>query len=129
SLPVGSRVVRGPRGADTRTIGSGNNGAANVRRPFGPKYGLPVPVLDTAQGFSPAHAANLVSGHRCGVLAGGAAMHGHRAPRFPGRHRALPPGRRVLPTQPASASLPRSARAPSAGVVRRGTLSVSQTEP
>ncbi len=82
SLPFGYWVVRGFKGVDIRTVGSGNIGATNVWRTFGPKYGLPVALLDTAKGFAPALAATLVSGHLWGVLAGAAAMLGHWRPLF-----------------------------------------------
>ncbi len=80
SLPFGYWVVRGFKGVDIRTVGSGNIGATNVWRTFGPKYGLPVALLDTAKGFAPALAATLISGHLWGVLAGAAAMAGHWRP-------------------------------------------------
>ena len=82
SLPFGYWVVRGFKGVDIRSVGSGNIGATNVWRTFGPKYGLPVALLDTAKGFAPALAATLVSGHLWGVLAGAAAMLGHWRPLF-----------------------------------------------
>jgi len=73
--------------ADIRTMGSGNIGGTNVWRVYGPWYGVPVVVLDTAKGFAPALVATLVDGHLAGVLAGGAAMLGHWRPLFMGFRR------------------------------------------
>jgi glycerol-3-phosphate acyltransferase PlsY len=80
SLTWGYWLVRVFRGEDVRTKGSGNVGATNVLRVYGPKLGLPAALLDTAKGFAPAFAATLVLGHGSGVLAGAAAMLGHWRP-------------------------------------------------
>jgi glycerol-3-phosphate acyltransferase PlsY len=82
SLTWGYWLVRIFRGEDIRTKGSGNVGATNVWRVYGPKLGLPAALLDTAKGFAPAFAATVVVGHGSGVLAGAAAMLGHWRPVF-----------------------------------------------
>jgi glycerol-3-phosphate acyltransferase PlsY len=87
SLTWGYWLVRIFRGEDVRTKGSGNIGATNVWRVYGPRLGLPAMVLDTAKGFAPAFAATLVVGHGTGVLAGAAAMLGHWRPLFLGFRR------------------------------------------
>jgi len=79
--------VRIFRGEDIRTKGSGNVGATNVWRVYGPRLGLPAVVLDTAKGFGPAFAATVAVGHGSGVLAGAAAMLGHWRPLFLGFRR------------------------------------------
>ena len=84
SLTWGYWLVRMLRGEDVRTKGSGNVGATNVWRVYGPRLGLPAALLDTAKGFAPALAATMVVGHGSGVLAGAAAMLGHWRPLFLG---------------------------------------------
>lgn len=84
SLTFGYWLVRIFRGEDVRTKGSGNVGATNVWRVYGPKLGLPAALLDTAKGFAPALAATVAVGHGAGVLAGAAAMLGHARPIFLG---------------------------------------------
>ena len=84
SLTFGYWLVRIFRGEDIRTKGSGNVGATNVWRVYGPQLGLPAAVLDVAKGFVPAFAATVVVGHGAGVLAGAAAMLGHWRPIFLG---------------------------------------------
>jgi acyl phosphate:glycerol-3-phosphate acyltransferase len=87
SLTWGYWLVRIFRGEDIRTKGSGNVGATNVWRVYGPRLGLPAALLDTAKGFAPAFAATVVVGHGAGVLAGAAAMLGHWRPIFLGFRR------------------------------------------
>jgi glycerol-3-phosphate acyltransferase PlsY len=83
-MPFGYWVVRWTKGVDIRAVGSGNIGATNVWRTFGPRYGLPVIALDVAKGLVPALVATLAVGHVAGALAGGAAMLGHWRPLFLG---------------------------------------------
>jgi len=87
SLTWGLWLVWIFRGEDVRTKGSGNIGATNVWRVYGPTLGLPAMLLDTAKGFVPAFAATIVVGYGAGVLAGAAAMLGHWRPLFLGFRR------------------------------------------
>ncbi|HEX6491293.1 MAG TPA: glycerol-3-phosphate 1-O-acyltransferase PlsY [Gaiellaceae bacterium] len=82
SLPFGYWLVRALRNVDIRTVGSGNIGATNVWRTFGPSLGVPVVLLDTLKGFAPALVGTLLAGPLWGVLAGAAAMLGHSRPLF-----------------------------------------------
>jgi glycerol-3-phosphate acyltransferase PlsY len=84
SLPFGYWVVRATRGDDIRRHGSGNIGATNVWRAFGPRLGVAVALLDVAKGFVPALVATLAAGHLVGALTGAAAMLGHWRPLFLG---------------------------------------------
>ena len=61
SLTFGYWLVRIFRGEDIRTKGSGNVGATNVWRVYGPQLGLPAAVLDVAKGFVPAFAATVAT--------------------------------------------------------------------
>src|SRR5712691_10092315 len=81
-MPFGYWVVRLTKGVDIRTVGSGNIGATNVWRTFGPRYGILIVLLDVAKGFGPALVATLMAGHLAGALAGSAAMLGHWRPLF-----------------------------------------------
>ena len=85
SLPFRYWVVRWTEGRRHPTVGSGNIGATNVWRTFGPRYGIPVILLDVAERVR----AQLSSRrsrrvHVAGALAGGAAMLGHWRPLFLG---------------------------------------------
>lgn len=71
-------------GIDIRTHGSGNTGATNVWRALGPRWGVPVLVLDMLKGFVPAMVGAQLYGDGTGVLAGGAAILGHAFPVFLG---------------------------------------------
>jgi len=82
SLPFGYWLVRWFRGADIRKVGSGNIGATNVWRTYGPRLGIAVMLLDTVKGFVPAFVATLWVGSLWGVVAGAAAMLGHSRPVF-----------------------------------------------
>ena len=82
SIPAGYWLVRVTKGADIRTVGSGNVGATNVWRTYGRNYGLPVMLFDVAKGLIPALVATLTVSHLAGVLAGAAAMVGHARPLF-----------------------------------------------
>jgi len=82
SAPFGYWVVRVFRGEDVRTKGSGNIGATNVWRVYGPWLGVPVILLDVAKGFVPAFVGLKLSGELTGVLAGAAAMAGHWRPLY-----------------------------------------------
>jgi glycerol-3-phosphate acyltransferase PlsY len=67
---------------DIRKHGSGNIGATNVWRSFGPGLGAPVILLDVAKGFVPTLIATQLEGALVGALVGGAAMLGHWRPLF-----------------------------------------------
>ena len=84
SLPFGYWVPRLVRGEDIRTKGSGNVGASNVFRVYGPSLGLPVALLDIAKGFAAASLGLWLGGALVGVLAAAAAMAGHARPVFLG---------------------------------------------
>jgi acyl phosphate:glycerol-3-phosphate acyltransferase len=82
SLPFGYWLVLLVRRDDIRKYGSGNIGATNVWRSFGPGLGAPVIVLDIAKGFVPTLVAVQLEGALVGALVGGAAMLGHWRPVF-----------------------------------------------
>jgi glycerol-3-phosphate acyltransferase PlsY len=82
SIPFGYVLPRLVRGDDVRRHGSGNVGASNVWRVYGPSLGVPVALLDVAKGLVPALVGLEVGGDWVGVLAGAAAMVGHARPVF-----------------------------------------------
>ena len=82
SIPFGYVLPRLLRGEDVRRHGSGNVGASNVWRAYGPSLGVPVALLDVAKGLVPALVGLRVGGDWVGVLAGAAAMVGHARPVF-----------------------------------------------
>jgi glycerol-3-phosphate acyltransferase PlsY len=84
SIPFGYVIPRLLRGEDVRARGSGNVGASNVWRVYGPSLGVPVALFDVAKGFVPALVGLEVGGDWVGVLAGVSAMVGHARPIFLG---------------------------------------------
>jgi acyl phosphate:glycerol-3-phosphate acyltransferase len=84
SCPWGYWLVRLVKHQDIRTVGSGNIGATNVWRTYGPQLGVPVVLLDVLKGFVPAFiGVHYVSPpHIAGIAAGAAAMLGHWRPLF-----------------------------------------------
>jgi acyl phosphate:glycerol-3-phosphate acyltransferase len=84
SIPFGYVLPRLLRGDDIRRHGSGNVGATNVWRVYGPSLGLPVAVLDVLKGLVPAALGLWLGGDWVGVLAGAAAMLGHARPVYLG---------------------------------------------
>ena len=84
SIPFGYVLPRLVRGDDVRRHGSGNVGASNVWRVYGPSLGIPVALLDAAKGFVPAFVGLEIGGDWVGVLAGVAAMVGHARPVYLG---------------------------------------------
>ena len=82
SVTFGYWLIRIFKHEDVRKRGSGNVGATNVWRTYGPWYGVPVVVLDTAKGFVPAFVFAHTVSPLAGVLAGAGAMLGHARPIF-----------------------------------------------
>jgi acyl phosphate:glycerol-3-phosphate acyltransferase len=84
SCPWGYWLVRLVKHEDIRKVGSGNIGATNVWRTYGPQLGVPVVLLDVLKGFIPAFVGvHYVSPpHLAGIAAGAAAMLGHWRPLF-----------------------------------------------
>ena len=84
-VPFALLLVRWFAGVDVRTLGSGNVGATNASRAFGPKARLPIfaliYVLDGAKGFVPAFfGPELVDGPgNAAVWLGACAVLGHCA--------------------------------------------------
>lgn len=79
ATPTSYWMGRAFHGLDLREHGSGNLGATNVFRILGPKWALPVVVVDVAKGFVPVwFFASLVGEDLTWTLAfGGAAIVGH----------------------------------------------------
>jgi acyl phosphate:glycerol-3-phosphate acyltransferase len=84
SMPWGYWLPRLVSGANIRTVGSGNTGAANVWRTQGFKLGLSVALLDVAKGFAAALLGLWLGNELIGLLAGIAALIGHWRPLFMG---------------------------------------------
>src|ERR671930_484607 len=82
SMPWGYWLPRLVTGANIRTVGSGNTGAANVWRTQGFKLGLSVALLDLAKGLAAALLGIWLGGELAGLLAGIAALVGHWRPLF-----------------------------------------------
>jgi acyl phosphate:glycerol-3-phosphate acyltransferase len=81
SLPWGYWIVRVFRHDDIRKHGSGNTGATNVWRTFGPRLGVPTLILDILKGAVPALIGRYWLGDdTVAVLAGAAAMVAHTFP-------------------------------------------------
>lgn len=78
SIPFGFIFARW-RKVDITHIGSGNTGATNVLRALGPKYAVPVLILDMGKGALAAYLGlrYLGMGNVGAVLAGAAAIAGH----------------------------------------------------
>ena len=72
------------RGVDLRTVGSGNTGGTNAVRVLGPRYGVPVIVLDIAKGVVAVLVGEAIGGSDAAVLAATAAILGHAFPVFLG---------------------------------------------
>ena len=53
SIPMSWLVCRAVRGADLRTLGSGNLGATNLYRVMGLRVAAPVALFDMAKGLAP----------------------------------------------------------------------------
>ncbi len=82
SVSVGDLVARA-KGVDIRSVGTGNPGAANIRREIGPRYGVLVFLLDIAKGISatlPIYAMGLPTWVR--LAAAAALITGHLFPVF-----------------------------------------------
>lgn len=84
SVPFGAILVRWRKGADIRSMGSGNIGATNVLRTSGPALGGITLLLDTGKAALPALAGILLFGCHSPVpaIAALAAFLGHLYPAY-----------------------------------------------
>ena len=83
SIPFGY-VAGWMRGIDLREHGSGNTGGTNAVRVLGPRYGVPVIVLDVGKGVVAVLLARWVGGVNVAVIAAAAVILGHTFPVFLG---------------------------------------------
>jgi acyl phosphate:glycerol-3-phosphate acyltransferase len=83
SIPFGY-VAGWLRGVDLRASGSGNTGGTNAVRVLGPRFGIPVILLDILKGAAAVWLARSVGGVDVGVAAAAAAILGHMFPVFLG---------------------------------------------
>jgi acyl phosphate:glycerol-3-phosphate acyltransferase len=83
SVPFG-HVAGWMRGVDLRQSGSGNTGGTNAVRVLGPRYGVPVILLDIGKGVAAVLLARWAGGINVAVVAGTAAVLGHSFPVFLG---------------------------------------------
>ena len=83
SIPFGYLAGR-LRGVDLREHGSKNTGGTNAVRVLGPKYGIPVMVLDVLKGVAAVWLASEVGGVGLEVIAATAVLLGHTFPVFLG---------------------------------------------
>lgn len=88
SIPTAFLVVKGIKGVDIRTIGSGNVGATNTSRILGKKYAILVFAVDVLKGVIPVFVfAPMLTSVEPGaapwhLLFGAAAILGHNFPVF-----------------------------------------------
>ena len=84
SIPFGYLLVRLTGGGDVRQHGSGNIGATNVARAFGPWQGVATLALDIAKGYVAVWLGGLLTGESMNWMAAAAlaAMAGHSYPLF-----------------------------------------------
>lgn len=85
TLPTADVVSRLARGADLRATGTGNPGAANIIGLHGPRWGVPVAVVDVAKGWAAA-ALGQRTGPATAHAAATAAVVGHALPVWSGLH-------------------------------------------
>jgi glycerol-3-phosphate acyltransferase PlsY len=83
SIPFGY-LAGWMRGVDLRASGSGNTGGTNAVRVLGPRFGVPVIVLDVLKGVAAVVLARWLGGIDIAVAAAAAAILGHTFPVFLG---------------------------------------------